>query len=226
MSAISSLPDRTESKSTAVTRRRYQRIARFYDLMYLLPERLFQPWRGRLWSLVIGRQVLEVGVGTGRNIVFYPEGVRITAIDLTPGMLERARQQAHQLGKEVDLCLMDVQNMDFPEATFDTVVATCVFCSVPDPVLGLSEVLRVAKPGGQVLLLEHVRSKNPRVGALMDFLNPFFVRMMGSNINRRTVENVQKAGLEVESVANLDNGHVFKLIVARHNGMPRKEAVQ
>jgi ubiquinone/menaquinone biosynthesis C-methylase UbiE len=141
-------------------------------------------------------------------------------------MLERAHHRAQQLGKEVDLCLMDVQNMDFPEATFDTVVATCVFCSVPNPVLGLGEVLRVSKPGGQVLLWEHVRSKNPRVGALMDCLNPFVVRMMGSNINRRTVENVKRAGLEMESVTNLDNSHIFKLIVARRKGIPPKEAVQ
>jgi ubiquinone/menaquinone biosynthesis C-methylase UbiE len=219
MSTIGSLPGRTNLKSTATTRRRYQRIARFYDVMCLIPERHFQPWRKQLWSLVKGPQVLEVGVGTGRNIEFYREGVRITAIDLTPGMLEHAHQRAQQLGKEVDLCLMDVQNMDFPEAIFDTVVATCVFCSVPDPVLGLREVLRVTKPGGRVLLLEHVRSKNPTFGAIMDFLNPLVVRVMGSNINRRTVENAQRAGLEVESVTNLDKGHIFNLIVARRNGM-------
>lgn len=218
MSAIRSLPGRINLESTAITRRRYQRIAQYYDVMCLIPERLFQPWRSQLWSLITGPQVLEVGVGTGRNIEFYQEGVRITAIDLTPGMLERAHQRAQQLGKKVDLCLMDVQNMDFPEEIFDTVVATCVFCSVPDPVLGLREVLRVTKPGGYVLLLEHVRSKNPRIGALMDFLNPLVVRMMGSNINRRTVENVQRAGLEVESITNLDNAHIFKLIIARRNG--------
>lgn len=218
MSAIRSLPGRINLESTAITRRRYQRIAQYYDVMCLIPERLFQPWRSQLWSLITGPQVLEVGVGTGRNIEFYQEGVRITAIDLTPGMLERAHQRAQQLGKKVDLCLMDVQNMDFPEEIFDTVVATCVFCSVPDPVLGLREVLRVTKPGGYVLLLEHVRSKNPRIGALMDFLNPLVVRMMGSNINRRTVENVQRAGLEVESVTNFDNAHIFKLIIARRNG--------
>lgn len=225
MSTFSTLPHRTDIKSTAVTRRRYQRIARYYDVMCLLPERLFQSWRSQLWSLVSGPQVLEVGVGTGRNIEFYREGVRITAIDITPGMLERAHQRAQQLGKGVNLCLMDVQNMDFPEATFDTVVATCVFCSVPDPVIGLREVLRVTKPGGYVLLLEHVRSKNPTIGAVMDFLNPVVVRTMGSNINRRTVENVKRAGLEVESVTNLDSGHIFKLIVARRNGGTRKKAV-
>jgi ubiquinone/menaquinone biosynthesis C-methylase UbiE len=86
-------------------------------------------------------------------------------------------------------------------------------------VLGLREVLRVTKPGGRVLLLEHVRSKNPTFGAIMDFLNPLVVRVMGSNINRRTVENAQRAGLEVESVTNLDKGHIFNLIVARRNGM-------
>ena len=93
---------------------------------------------------------------------------------------------------------MDVRNLEFPNTTFDTVVATWVFCSVPDAVLGLREVRRVTKPGGQVLLLQHVRSESPLFGRLMDLLNPLVVRMMGSNINRRTVEDVRQAGVNSE----------------------------
>lgn len=201
-------------QETEATRRRYQRIAPFYDRRELLAEQRHLSWRERLWSMVLGPRVLEVGVGTGKNIPFYPAGIEITAIDLTPGMLERAKKLAKDSGVEVDLHLGDVQNLEFPDHTFDTVLATYVFCSVPDPVLGLEEVLRVTKPGGQALFIEHVRSENLLLGALMDMVDPLVARMIGPHINRRTVQNVERAGLQISMVENLGHGGIFKLIVA------------
>ena len=128
-----------DPKETQITRSRYQRISTLYDFMETLPERRYKPWRERLWSLVKGPKVLEVGVGTGKNIPFYPNGLQITGIDLTPGMLERARKRAVDLKLDVDLRIGDVQALDFPDETFDSVVATFVFCSVPDPLLGLGQ---------------------------------------------------------------------------------------
>lgn len=200
--------------ATNTTRSRYQRLAPMYDLMEAFPERRYLPWRKHLWSLVRGPRVLEVGLGTGKNIEFYPPGVEVTGIDLTPGMLERARKRADTLHKKVDLRLGDVQSLEFPDNSFDTVVATFVFCSVPDPVQGLSEVRRVVRPGGQVLILEHMRSTQPLVGLLMDLLNPLVVRTMGANINRRTVENARQGGLILENVEDVGMGGVFKLIFA------------
>ena len=208
------------AKLTEQTRIRYQCIAPIYDRMEALSERRFRAWRPRLWSRVYGPEVLEVGVGTGKNIPYYPPGLAITAIDLTPGMLERAQTRAQALNVEVDLRLADVQALDFPDNTFDDVVATCVFCSVPEPVLGLREIARVLKPRGQVHLLEHVRAANPGLGRIMDALNPVVVRMMGANINRRTVENVQKSGLQLESVEDVGLGGIFKLMVATKVVMP------
>lgn len=204
-----------DAQATALTRTRYQRLAAFYDVMEGMAEGRYGPWRKKLWALVRGPRVLEVGVGTGKNIPYWPKGIQVTAIDLTPGMLDIARRRAPILGVVADLRLGDAQALYFPDASFDTAVATFVFCSVPDPVLGLRELRRVVRPGGRVLLLEHMRSANPILGALMDILNPVVVRLIGANINRRTVENVRGAGLQIESVEDLGMGGMFKLLTAR-----------
>lgn len=194
-------------------RERYDRLAPFYDWLEYPMERLvFHRLRQLVWQRARGK-ILEVGVGTGRNMAFYPAGSEVTAIDISPAMLARAERRARQLGRRVELRLMDVQNLAFADASFDTVLATFVFCSVPDPVAGLKEVRRVCRPDGQVVLLEHVRSEHPAWGKLMDWLNPLAVALLGDNINRRTVDNVKRAGLTLKQVEDVA-GPLVKLIVA------------
>lgn len=201
--------------ATATTKARYDRNARLYDLIESPMELLaFRRWREKLWAQVHGGRVLEVGVGTGKNFPYYPKDARVTAIDISERMLERARRRAAQMGVSVELLPMDAQALTFPDHSFDYVVATFVFCSVPDPVLGLSELRRVCKPTGRVLLLEHMRPESPWLGRFFDLLNPIAVRLTGANINRRTVENVRRAGLTIESVENLAPRGIVKLIVA------------
>jgi ubiquinone/menaquinone biosynthesis C-methylase UbiE len=183
--------------------------------MEALVEPRYSDWRHRAWSLVEGPQVLELGVGTGKNIPYHPPGVRVTGMDLSERMLARAQQRAQGLGSSVPLAQMDAQSLGFLDGTFDSSLATFVFCSVPDPVLGLREMARVVKPGGRIVLLEHVRAASRILGRLMDLVDPLIVRIMGNHINRRTVENAHHAGLTLERVEDLAAGGVFKLIVAR-----------
>lgn len=214
-----------DTRATAVTRARYGRIAPIYDLMESLAERRYRPWRERFWELVgralpSGGRLLEVGVGTGKNLPYWPDEARVNAIDLTPAMLQRARRRAERLGVEAQLDLGDVQELAFPDSSFDIAAATFVFCSVPNPVLGLRELRRVVRPGGAVVLMEHVLSTNPMLRWAMNLFNPIVVRIMGANINRRTVANVEKAGLRLERVEDLGAGGIFKMVLARVPDQP------
>ena len=206
---------RTHERATQLTRARYDRIAGIYDrLEGRMEKRRFQQWRAMLWSRMRGPRVLEVGVGTGKNLPFYRQNWQMTAMDLSPRMLEQAKRRAEREQVAVDLRLGDVEALPFADASFDTVLATFVFCSVPEPVLGLREVARVLVPGGQLLLLEHVLSSNLFLRPLMHLANPLMVRMSGANINRETVKNVEQAGFAVQGVDDLW-GDIFKFIEAQ-----------
>lgn len=205
---------RTQERATQLTRARYDRIAGIYDrLERPLETRCFQQWRTTLWERVQGPRVLEIGVGTGKNMPFYHKGWQITAIDLSPRMLEQAKRRAEREHVEVDLRLGDAQALPFADASFDTVIATFVFCSVPDPVQGLREAARVLVPGGQLLLLEHVLSRNVILRPLMQLANPMMVRMSGANMNRETVKNIERAGFAIQRVDDLW-GDIVKFIEA------------
>ena len=193
---------------------RYSRIAGIYDALEAPMEKAFAGWRQSLLAGARGR-VLEVGVGTGKNLPYYPADTQVTAIDFSPTMIARARERRDAYGIEnIDLQEMDVQNLDFADRSFDTVVSTCVFCSVPLPVAGLRELHRVLKPGGRMLMLEHVRSEKPVTGFLMDILNPLPLYIYGANINRRTIENLRAAGFTDIREENLW-GDIMKRIEAR-----------
>lgn len=208
---------------TETIRGRYDRISRIYDLMEAVLERLaFSAWRKRVFQrLGRGRRMLEVGVGTGKNFRFYPVDKSITAIDFSPGMLARARRRAEGMRVNVDLHEMDVQNLEFADQTYDGILATFVFCSVPDPAKGLREIGRVSKKGGEIVLLEHVRPGNRLLGKLSDILNLFTVGMMGVHINRDTASNIEKAGLKIVSEENL-LWDIVKLFVVRPPSLPAR----
>jgi ubiquinone/menaquinone biosynthesis C-methylase UbiE len=195
---LEELKMQTNQKKTDLIRKRYNRLAFFYNAIEI-PMELFRfgTWRNLLKKHIIGPEVLEVGVGTGKNMPYYPPDVSVTAIDFSPRMLARAETASLKKGINVELREMDVENLEFPDNSFDTVFATFVFCSVPDPVNGLMELKRVCKPDGRLILLEHMRPEASIRGFLFDLINPFVVRVMGANINRRTMENIRTAGWKV-----------------------------
>lgn len=177
---------------------RYNRIARFYDTLEYPMERMFAKWRDKLLKEARGR-VLEVGIGTGRTIPLYPDGTDLTGIDFSEKMIRQATKKAANK-KNVQLKVMDAENMEFDDNSFDTVVTNCVFCSVPDAIQGLKEIRRVCKPGGKVLMLEHVRSRKPVAGKIMDLVNFIPLNLYGANINRRTYSNLLEAGFQPKDI--------------------------
>ncbi len=202
-----------KKNGTDRVRDRYDRISPYYDLMELPLEKIvFAGWRKRVFDAVEGKSTLEVGVGTGKNFDFYPDNKQITAIDFSRGMLKKARDKAEKRRLKVHLAEMDVQDLQFNDQSFDTIVATFVFCSVPDPIKGLKEIRRVCKEDGKVILLEHVRPTAKLLGRVFDLLNSITVKSMGVNINRDTVSNMKRAGLHVVKEENLFR-EVVKLLV-------------
>lgn len=199
---------------TEKTKRRYDRIAPIFDALEGFLEGLFfSQWRKTLWNKVEGQHVLEVGVGTGKNFPYYPADTQITALDFSEKMLERAKSKQLRQHVAVELELMDVESLCYADNSFDTVIATFVFCSVPQPHKGLQELYRVCKPGGQVLLLEHVLSSKPMMAKMMQIMNPVIAAIFGANINRQTVKSVQSCGFD-KVVLDPSSRDMVKLIQA------------
>lgn len=184
-----------EPQMTARVRRHYDRSASLYDVFMAPIEIAARTWRRDQWRAV-GRaeRILEVGVGTGRSIPIYPAGAWVTAIDVSPRMLDRARQRAERIGARVDLRVADVQQLPFADASFDAVVSTFVFCCVPDPEVGLREIRRVLRPCGRVSMVEHVLSRRCCLGTIMRVLDRATTSRWGEHLARDTAEEVRRAG--------------------------------
>ncbi len=184
-------------------RKTYDRISGLYDLLDLPFEHgRYRHIRPRVFDVVRNAEtILDCGVGTGRNIAYYPPGAKVTGVDLCPGMLVRARKRAQSLGHDVKLTEADVCGMPFADGTFDAAVATFLFCVLPDEVqpMALAEMARVVKPGGSIVLLEYTYSRDPRRRRVQRFLAPWVEWAYGARMDRRTREHVATAGLELRA---------------------------
>jgi ubiquinone/menaquinone biosynthesis C-methylase UbiE len=199
---------------TARIRRYYDEIADQYDRGISIIEKvLFAD--GRRW---VGSQargdVLEIAIGTGRNLPYYPDDVRLTGIDLSPSMLDITRRRAADLRRDADLQLGDAQHLPFPNNRFDTVVATLALCTIPDEHLALAEARRVLRPGGRLILLEHVGSDVPLVRAAQWVLDPLFARFAADHLLREPRRFVEAEGFVIEQVERSRWG-IIERIAAR-----------
>jgi ubiquinone/menaquinone biosynthesis C-methylase UbiE len=192
----------------------YEKDAPRYDREMAFFERLlFAGNREWVCSRAAG-EVLEIAVGTGRNLTHYPDDVTLTAIEFSPSMLELARQRAAELGREVDLREGDAEDLDFADASFDTVVCTYGLCTIPDDREAVSEMVRVMRPGGRLLLAEHVRSPLRLVRGGQRLLDPLMVRFEGDHLLREPLDHVRAEGLEVEELERSKLG-IVELLAAR-----------
>lgn len=205
------------SSETRRVRSLYDKQASRYDRRVQLMEKLvFGDGREWVCSQASG-DVLEVAVGTGRNLGLYPRGARLTGLDLSPAMLKVARERARELGVSVDLREGDAQTLEFPDASFDTVVCTLSLCTIPDDRKAVSEMRRVLRPGGRLLLLDHVRASSRLGRAVQRLLEPLAVKFGGDHLLRRPLEHVQAKGFVVERRERYKLGIVERLC-ARKTG--------
>ena len=194
----------------------YQRIARWYDLLDATFERKrYQPLRPLLFGGLSGR-ILDTGVGTGRNIPFYPQDADMVGIDLSPAMLSRAAARRDAVGRDVTLMEMDALNTTFESDSFDAVVSTFMFCVLaPEQQLpALKELARICEPDGELRLLEYSYSKDPLKRFIMRLWAPWVSWAYGAAFDRNTHHYLEEAGWE-EVENHFLVGDIVRLIVAR-----------
>jgi len=185
--------------------------ARKYDRQISFFERvLFAGGREWVCSQAHGK-VLELACGTARNLPFYGNDADVTGIELSPQMLAIGRQRAQRLGHPANLRLGDVQALEFPDESFDTVTCTLGLCTIPDTRAAAAEAFRVLRPGGQLLLLEHVRSPAPIVRGGQRLLEPLAVRFEADHLLRDPVDYLPGAGFEIDEVQRSKWGIVERL---------------
>lgn len=157
--------------------------------------------KAAVFSKMRGR-VLFAAIGTGVDIKHFPPGQSIAAIDISDRMLRKAEKRARQYRGHLELCRADAQDLKFPSASFDTVVTSCTMCSIPDPLRAFHEFHRVLRPGGRLLMFEHVRSRNPILGLVLDWMT-LWTRLSGTEMNRDTLKTTIAAGFTIPHVESV-----------------------
>ena len=186
-----------------------EQIPWVYDAMLATYEALgLRRWRQWLVKGAKGR-TLDIGCGTGRNLPLYEAGVDVVGIDPAMDALRKARQRA----PHVPLVRASAHALPFRDGTFNTVVSGLVFCSVPDPALGLSEVKRVLAKTGALRMLEHVRSTSKWGGKWQDLIQPAWTCVAGGcHPNRDTEANVTAAGFDVDPAQRKASGNMRRFV--------------
>jgi ubiquinone/menaquinone biosynthesis C-methylase UbiE len=195
-----------------------QRLRRYWDKhagsydkqMGFFDRHVFADTRAWICSKATGA-VLEVAIGTGLNLPHYPDGVQLTGVEWSPAMLERARHRAEQLGRAVDLREGDAQALEFGDASFDTVVCTFSLCAIPDDRQAVNEMARVLRPGGLLLLADHVEATARPARVAQRLLEVVTIPVGGEHFRRRPIRHVQALGFTIEAHDRFKLGMVERL---------------
>jgi ubiquinone/menaquinone biosynthesis C-methylase UbiE len=200
---------------TTRVRRVYERDAAGYDQEIGHFERAMLD-DGRAWACEqVAGDVLEIAIGTGRNLPFYPAEVRLTGIDLSSAMLAKAEERARALGRAVVLRIGDAHALDFPDETFDSVIMTLALCTIPDERRAIREAKRVLRPGGRLILLEHVRSPLLPVRLVQRLLDPLLVRWKADHLLREPLEPLQQEGFAIHQCERRKWGLIERVVAAK-----------
>lgn len=190
-----------------ITRDKWNKAAKYFDVMAGLgAERRWEPAKRELFAN-IEDNALFLAAGTGLDFAAFPPGKTITAIDISPAMLEFAALKANDYSGNIELLEMDVNELDFKDSQFDQVFTSCTFCSVPNPIHGLRQLHRVLKPGGRLYMFEHTGSHYFPFSVMLKLMSQLS-RRFGPETDRNTVANVESAGFKLESV-----NHIFLDVV-------------
>ncbi|GLY71191.1 class I SAM-dependent methyltransferase [Amycolatopsis taiwanensis] len=196
-------------------RRYWDRHSGGYDRqMGFIDRKFFGDTRQWLCGQAEG-DVLEVAIGTGLNLGLYSDDVRLTGVDLSPGMLDHARRRAEETGREVALSIGDAQRLEFPDASFDTVVCTFSLCAIPDDRVAIGEMKRVLRPGGRLLLADHVVSTSWAARVVQRLLEVVTIQVGGENFRRRPIKHVQAVGFSIEQHDRFKLGIVERLVARK-----------
>jgi ubiquinone/menaquinone biosynthesis C-methylase UbiE len=208
----------SDSARRAQWRRYWDRHAKIYDReMRFFDRVLFGDTRSWICQQATG-QVLEVAIGTGLNLEHYPPEAAVTGIELSPGMLAIARRRAEELGRQVELRVGDAEALEIPSTTFDTVVCTFSLCAIPDHHKALTEMTRILRPGGVLLLADHVASSYRMLRASQRVLELVTVPLGGEHFLRRPIEHVRAAGFRIDRHDRFAAGIVERLAARKQGG--------
>jgi ubiquinone/menaquinone biosynthesis C-methylase UbiE len=185
-----------------LNKKNYDGVAKVFDVMRGGDMRRWGNDQRTLFKNLQGK-ILYVGIGTGLETVNFPSGLNITAIDLSLEMLNRSHQRVQNYQGKINRCQMDAELTAFADNTFDTVLTVCVLCSVKQPVDCLQELKRVLKPSGELVMFEHVLSKNPVYGLILKSMSHFTEYLEGTYLDRNTLENAESAGFQIHSHKNV-----------------------
>lgn len=196
----------------------YSEFSRYYDKIF---ENVFGPRIQRVigeLNIPPGSSVLEVGVGTGLALSAYPTNCHVTGIDLAPDMLERARRKVNREGwTHIDLAVGDAQDLDFPDDSFDYVTSFHVVSVVPEPKRMMTEMVRVCRPGGTIVIINHFRSERPVIASVVDRLDPV-TRKLGWRTTLRMSELLESVPLELVRRFKTSPQSLFTVMIARKPG--------